>query len=472
MGTLNEELIQNFFINSEKLYDSINKMDLPESKKTELLYSSLLKEIDTLKLKEIGVTSLIDLFNACYKYNTSVVSVLLPYLLIKKGREGLKMIEKDLFLYNFSIGLLAKDEGHYIREWIEYYLHAGIDHFFIYDNDSTDNQKEVIQDYIDQGFVDYIMWPGTAIQKSMTTDVIEKARYTSRYLAIVDIDEFMVPYNTNDDIVTIVDKMLENDTRPFLQAIGLTWAIYGTNGAEKADYSTPVLDRCPKRDSIFKRVAKYIMNPRLVKGCPDSPHKLEGFAHKNRYLMLNKPQTGIDERLQDGKVNIVLNHYRAKSKEEWEKTKVSRDSVLQLGRKEVNNGLNFEKADKNLIEDRRAIEYRDIRKDIAINIQEVNPTVMLDTIKNIISDVKQNYKTESRKPYNDTMETLLVSYHMIGYLKDKEVISAEEHDRLKEQLEFDILLVYSNKPKDVEPNSTWVDYEIAKGTLPFINPAK
>ena len=31
-------------------------------------------------------------------------------------------VDKNLFLYNFSIGLIAKDEGHYIREWLEYHL--------------------------------------------------------------------------------------------------------------------------------------------------------------------------------------------------------------------------------------------------------------------------------------------------------------------------------------------------------------
>ena len=380
-------------------------------------------------------------------------------------------VEKELFLYNYSIGLLAKDEGHYIREWVEYYIHAGIDHFFIYDNDSTDNQKEVIQDYIDQGIIEYIMWPGTEIQLSMIADAIERARYTSRYFSIIDIDEFIVPYGSDDSLPEIVDKLLRGDERPYLQSIGLTWAIYGTNGAEKADYSTPVLDRCPKRDVIFKRVAKRIMNPRMVKGLPHYP-KEEGFSPKNKFWMLNKPSTSIDARLEETKINVILNHYRAKSKEEFEKTKVNRHSALVIGDRENNGGTDFAKADKNLIEDRRAIEYRDIRKEVTLNRREVDLNVMLDTIKKIISDVKQNYKIESRKPYNDTMERLLVSYNRIGYLKDKEVISSEEYDRLKEQLEFDILLVYSNKPKDVEPNSTWIDYEISKGTLPFISVSK
>ena len=30
---------------------------------------------------------------------------------------------------------IAKNEDHYIDEWIEYYLKLGIDHIFIYQND-------------------------------------------------------------------------------------------------------------------------------------------------------------------------------------------------------------------------------------------------------------------------------------------------------------------------------------------------
>jgi len=478
-----EKYISGFFAWIQELHNIFKSQDILKDK-SDMLYTLIRRELyrllDKLHLY-ISDISLKDLYQLCNKYNKTVNSFILPLLLknikadlITVGKDGIQMttVEKELFLYNFSIGLIAKDEGHYIREWVEYYLHAGVDHFFIYDNDSTDNQKEAIQDYIDQGIVEYIMWPGKEMQKPMMADAIEKARYTSRYFTMVDVDEFIVPYHTDDDIPSIIDKMLENDNRPFLQAVGLTWAIYGTNGAEKADYSTPVLDRCPKRDSIFKRVAKYIMNPRMVKGCPVSPHKLEGFSPKNRYLMLNKPHTGIDQRLEDSKPNLILNHYRAKSKEEFEKSKVNRHSALVIGDRENNGGTDFAKADKNLIEDRRAIEYRNIRKDAIMTKKEISLDVILETIKKIISDIKQNYKTESRKPYNDTMERLLVSYNRIGYLKDKEVISSEEYDRLKEQLEFDILLVYSNKPKDVEPNSTWVDYEISRSTLPFINSAE
>lgn len=60
------------------------------------------------------------------------------------------------FEYNMTIVLIAKNEGSYIREWVAYHKLVGADHIVVYDNESEDNQKEAISDYIHDGFVDYI----------------------------------------------------------------------------------------------------------------------------------------------------------------------------------------------------------------------------------------------------------------------------------------------------------------------------
>ena len=50
--------------------------------------------------------------------------------------------------YRFSLVLIFKDEAPYLEEWIEFHLMLGVDHFYLYQNNSTDNYQEVLKPYI------------------------------------------------------------------------------------------------------------------------------------------------------------------------------------------------------------------------------------------------------------------------------------------------------------------------------------
>ncbi len=60
--------------------------------------------------------------------------------------------------YRLSIGTIFKDEAKWMKEWIEYHLLIGVEHFFLYNNDSTDNYAEVLDPYIKKGIVELIPW--------------------------------------------------------------------------------------------------------------------------------------------------------------------------------------------------------------------------------------------------------------------------------------------------------------------------
>ena len=369
-------------------------------------------------------------------------------------------VDKNLFLYDFSIGLIAKDEGHYIREWLEYHLYAGCDHFFIYDNDSTDNQKEVIQDYIDKGIVEYIHWPGKEAQIPMMADVMIRARYSSRYLAIIDVDEFIVPYHIDDSIPEVADTLLQKVNKDVLTSIGLNWVIYGSNGTITPDYSIPLLDRCPKRDIIFRRVAKYIMDPRKVIGFPKSPHYIQNLNPESKVFLLQPESAEIEERLNDPSPDIVLNHYRAKSKEEFDRTKANRHSALKIGDREHNGGTIFSLADRNIIEDTRAIEYRDIRKNIGYKPRELDYEKMIKIIVNIIQNVEKKYKRLVENDFNNTIEELLVSRYVVDVLKERDIVEEETYKDLNKMVMNCITLMFDNKTDNTPYFNSLLEYEI------------
>ena len=112
------------------------------------------------------------------------------------------MVDKDLFLHDLSIAAILKNEGHYLKEWLDYHLLAGVDHFYLYDNDSPDNQAEVAKPYVEAGLVDYIPFPGDGVSTQLRfyNDAIKRFRFQNRYLAFIDCDEFIYPKLTGGGV--------------------------------------------------------------------------------------------------------------------------------------------------------------------------------------------------------------------------------------------------------------------------------
>ena len=183
-------------------------------------------------------------------------------------------VDKNLFLYDLAVVSIMKNEAPYVKEWLDYHLLAGVDHFYIYDNDSSDNTKEVLQPYIDAGIVTYTFLPGKKQQYTAYNDAVQKHRYFCRYIAFIDADEFVFPQN-NKSIVEVADEIL----LPLPQAGGLVmnWQFYSSNGQEKADYTRGVLERFTSRspkESQGNEALKNIVNPRCI-DYVDDPHVMK-----------------------------------------------------------------------------------------------------------------------------------------------------------------------------------------------------
>ena len=102
-------------------------------------------------------------------------------------------VDKNLFLHDLAVVAILKNEAPYLREWLDYHLLAGVDHFYLYDNESPDNQREVAAPYVKAGLVDYIPLPGKKMQMIAYSDAVNKFKYQCRYMAFIDLDEFIFP---------------------------------------------------------------------------------------------------------------------------------------------------------------------------------------------------------------------------------------------------------------------------------------
>ena len=243
-------------------------------------------------------------------------------------------VDKNLFVYDLAVVAIMKNEGPYVKEWLDYHLLAGVDHFFIYDNGSPDNQSEVIKPYVDAGLVTYIDYPGKARQYEAYNAAARDYRFLCRYMTFIDGDEFVFPKSHNN-IVEVVDEILAD--KPNAGALAVNILSFGSNYQDKADYSKGLLERFTRRESITN--TPIMKENGLHGGCAHvssiaNPRRIDYFfnPHFAHYLL---PHFAVNEN--GGRVDlfssyppsvakIAMYHYSSKSREEYE-NKVNRGTA-------------------------------------------------------------------------------------------------------------------------------------------------
>ena len=127
-----------------------------------------------------------------------------------------------------SVVAILKNEKPYIKEWLEYHMIQGVEHFYLCDNDSTDGIKEYLKPYIDKGVITYMHLAGINQQKVCYETVVNQYKNKTEWLAIIDLDEYLVPLKEKT-----IAKFLEEFED--VSEVSLHWMLYGDNGAISRD---------------------------------------------------------------------------------------------------------------------------------------------------------------------------------------------------------------------------------------------
>lgn len=138
--------------------------------------------------------------------------------------------------YNVSICAIFKNEAPYLKEWIEFNNIVGVDHFYMYNNNSEDDYEAVLKPYIKGGLVTLIDWPKNQKQMECYQTCIRDFSGETKWLGFIDIDEFIVPKST-DSIYEFL-KTFENKAG----AVNLYWKLFGTSGRIDRDLSSLVCE--------------------------------------------------------------------------------------------------------------------------------------------------------------------------------------------------------------------------------------
>lgn len=155
----------------------------------------------------------------------------------------------------YSVAVIVKNEARYIREFILFYRATGADRIYLYDNDSTDSLMEELEPFLASGFVVYRRWTGKKVQLAAYRDVIRRTRRRTKWLALVDADEFLFSPRGS-----MPQQLQAYESFP---GVCVDWLFYGPNGHEKRpdglimdNYTTRVADALSPMNCHVKSIVR------------------------------------------------------------------------------------------------------------------------------------------------------------------------------------------------------------------------
>jgi len=243
-------------------------------------------------------------------------------------------------MYYLSIGAVFRNESDSIVEWIKHYLHHGVDHFYLINDNSDDDTVSKIQDYIDKGIITlyhssesyYLGRQIIAYNKFLLPHVNQK---DTQWLMMIDMDEYVwSPLHLH--LGTILQTYCGH-----LGQVQMIQYVFGSNGHVEQPES--LVSHFTKRAHEPIHCLKYFVNTDFEFSSLNIHHAsfMDPSHFTDGSFVILSPEV------------IAMNHYSCQSVEFWQKVKCTRgdgDAYLQR------DMARFHELDKNELEDRRLVE--------------------------------------------------------------------------------------------------------------------
>jgi hypothetical protein len=250
--------------------------------------------------------------------------------------------------YGIAVILIVKNEARHIGEWARFHHLAGVRHFYVYDNGSTDGTSDVLRRALPADALTVIPWNqrlkdalrGAEIHNQVLAyaHAVQNFGAMYRWFATIDCDEFLVPRQHID-----LGAALEGFSAPVLN---LPWVNFGRSGHMDVPVGGVLenylrRERDPLKSSPHQRV-KCIFDPCAVSAV--SVHQMEARDGSKAVSV------GLDL--------IQLNHYYTRSDAEL-RAKMARGPNVKsrVAKHEKRVMRRVEAIEADVVEDRVVLDY-------------------------------------------------------------------------------------------------------------------
>jgi Glycosyltransferase family 92 len=208
-----------------------------------------------------------------------------------------------------SAAAIYFEETPYLREWIVFHRIVGVEKFFLYDNGNTDDHLDALAPFLEDGSVVLHEWPERPGQMTAYEHCLEAHRHDSRWIAFLDLDEFLF----SPTFKPLPEILVDYEKHP---AVVASWVMFGTSGhrTPAPGLVTETHDRRKELPPLEQ--VKSIVDPTRA-GRALSPHAFtytNGFAVNENYFAIDRPPWG---KAPFSVERLRVNHYSQRSEEEY-----------------------------------------------------------------------------------------------------------------------------------------------------------
>ena len=113
-------------------------------------------------------------------------------------------------MYYFSVCSVFKNEAHILEEWILHYLHHGIEHFFLVNDNSNDDYMCIVDKYSNYITLMHndIVTKDVGRQSHIYEKYFRQHLDKTKWMASIDLDEFL--YSPNSVNIQNILRKYEN----------------------------------------------------------------------------------------------------------------------------------------------------------------------------------------------------------------------------------------------------------------------
>lgn len=259
------------------------------------------------------------------------------------------------YKYNLSVCLCIKNEAKYMEEFVNHYINQGVDHFYIINNNSTDNIEEVVAQTVHKDKITLINdnrnmniltsnSSAAGHKQLLDENLYDLIKRETKWAIIIDADEFM--YGKNGDTIKSYLSTIDED----IGCIYVIWNIINPNKINdelQRDFSIKTNVKRLNYD-LFYTLSGNIKNANdFGKSIVRTSMLMDNskiWLHKIQVSGLTITNYGENKTMYDNcnqilyseenfnKLNVSLNHYAIRNFEDYEKKQKQINVVSEKNR--------------------------------------------------------------------------------------------------------------------------------------------